>query len=139
MKIYNEFVLNYATILFSPKTDKYGRLYTRVLEKDNIFQVDMGPTDLMDANLEYYGSSLEGTSVGASMMPILVNEKRGIYWFPSKSPSEVDCVWFALHQIKKYHSLAKGRTMVTFNNECTFDLDISHSSFDMKVKQAFKL
>ena len=146
MKVYKEFILNYATILFTPKTDKYGRLYTQILEKDNIFLVDKGPTDLMDANLNYYGSSLKGASHGASkilggvsMTPIIVNERRGIYWFPSKSPSKEDCVWFALHHIKNYRSLTKGKTVVTFNNECTFNLEISYYSFDMKVKQAYQL
>ena len=138
--------MNYATILFSPKIDGYGRLYTEILEKDHLFLVGMSPTDLMDANLNYYGSSLKGASDGASMIldgvsvtPILVNERRDIYWFPSKSPSKEDCVWFALHHIKHYHSLGERKTMVTFNNGCTIDIGISYNSFDMKVKQTYKL
>ena len=146
MKLYKEFIMNYETILFSPKNNEYGRIYTKILEKDRLYLVDMGPTDLMDANLKYYGSSLKGASDGASMIlggvsmtPVIVNERRGIYWFPSKSPTKVDCVWFALHHIKHYHSVVKGKTVVTFNNGSTFDLDISYYSFDKKVKRAYKL
>ena len=146
MRLVKEFIMNFETILFCPNYDEYGNLHTRIFEDLSVFHVDARPTDLMDSNLKYYGSSLKGASDGASMIlggismtPIIVNEKRGIYWFPSKSPSREDCVWFALHQIKHYVNVPRGKTLVTFNNECTFGLNVSYYSFDKKVERAYKL
>ena len=142
----NGFIMNYETIMFYPEYDEYGNLHTRIFENHTIHQVAVSPTDLIDANLKYYGSSLKGAREGASMIlggikkpPIVVNAIRGIYWFPSKSPSNRDCVWLALHQIKDYKKIDGGKTLVTFYNDSTFKLDVSYYSFDKKVKEAYKL
>ncbi|WP_246231604.1 competence protein ComK [Sporosarcina jiandibaonis] len=144
--VVKEFIMNFETILFYPNYDEHGNLQTRILEDRSVFQVDVPPMDLMDTNLKYYGSSLKGASDGAStilggvsMTPIVVNERRGMYWFPSKSSLRGDCVWFALHQIKHYKSIPEGKTLVTFKNESTFGVDVSYYSFDRKVERAYKL
>ena len=141
-----EFILNDETIVFYPQYDQFGNLLTGVMEKHGTFVVDMPSTDLIDYNLKYYGSSLKGASDGTkmilgeiSMKPIVMNEKLGLYWFPSKSPSSEDCVWFALHHIKDYCSYGKKKTLVTFSNGSTIVVDISVTSFDKKVQRAYKL
>ena len=72
--------------LITMKTEICTRVFSRIKV---FFKWLLRPTDLIDANLKYYGSSLKGASDGASMIlggknmtPIIVNEKRGIYWFP---------------------------------------------------------
>ena len=142
----DEFIMNYETIMFFPEYVENGNLHTRIFENHNIYQVDVRPTALIDANLKYYGSSLKGARDGASMIlggismtPIVVNAISGIYWFPSKSPSSRNCVWFALHQIKHYEEIGEGQTLITFYNESTLKLGVSYYSFDKKVKNAFKL
>ena len=146
MTFLNEFIMNYETIMFFPEYVENGYLHTRIFENHNIYQVAVSPTDLIDTNLKHYGSSLRGARDGASiilggvsMTPIVVNGIRGIYWFPSKSPSSRDCVWLALHQIKRYEKFGGGKTLVTFYNESTFKLDVSYYSFDKRVKEAYKL
>ena len=146
MDLRKDFILNYETVLFNPKFNKYGEIYTWILENNQFFLVDKSPTELMDANLQYYGSSLKGASDGArkilgsrAMAPIVVNIIQGVYWFPSKSPSKSDCIWFALHHIKDYDKLDKRITRITFMNGSTLDLHISPYSFDTKVKNAYLL
>jgi competence protein ComK len=146
MKLQNEFIVKYGTIMFYPENDENGNLHTRIFDNHSVYQVDVCPSELIDTNLKYYGSSLKGARDGASMIlggrnmtPIVVNAKGGIYWFPSKSPSSRDCIWFALHQIKHYEKISDGKTLVTFYNESTFKLEVSYYSFDKRVKEAYKL
>ena len=146
MEFIEEFILNYETVLFNPKFNGYGEIHTWIVENNQFFLVKKSPTDLMDANLQYYGSSLKGASKGArkilgsgSMAPIVVNIIQGVYWFPGKSPFQTDCLWFALHHIKDYDQLEKGKTRISFMNGCTLDLNISTYSFDGKVKNAYLL
>lgn len=146
MKTTCEFNLNSETILIYPQFDHFGNLLTGVMEKNGTFLVDMCPSDLIDHNLKYYGSSLQGASDGTKMIlgkidmrPIVMNEKLGLYWFPSKSPSSKDCVWFALHHIKDYNKIGKKKTLVNFSNGSTIVIDISLTSFDKKVQRTYKL
>ena len=146
MKAKSEFILNEEMILFFPEYDKSAKLLTRVMVKDGTFLVDTDPSDLIDHNLKYYGSSLQGALDGTKMIlgeidmrPIVMNEKLGLYWFPSESPSSRNCIWFALHHIKDYNGIGKKKTLVTFSNESTIVIDSSFTSFDKKVQRAYKL
>lgn len=146
MKIVEKFILNYDTVLFYPYYDDFGKLLTVVIGNQEPFLVDMSPSSLMDYNLKYYGSSLQGATDGAKMIlgkthvnPVVINEKYDLYWFPSKSSSRDDCVWFALHHVKDYEGIQKGYTKVEFTDESSFTLDISKYSFDKKVQRAYQL
>ncbi|MCZ2258619.1 competence protein ComK [Sporosarcina sp. G11-34] len=146
MKVVSELILNNETILFYPQFDEYGNLLTGVMEKHGTYLIDMRPLDLIDYNLRYYGTSLEGASAGTKMIlgkidmrPLVMNEKLGLYWFPSRSPSSEDCVWFALHHIKDYKSIGDKKTLVNFSNGSTIIMDISFTSLDKKVQRAYKL
>lgn len=146
MKTIAEFYMNKDTILFCPRYDDLGNMYTCILENENLFKSHLPPTDLMEESLKYYGSSLAGAKAGASMIlgdtfmsPVAVSERLGLYWFPSKSPSRRDCVWFALHQINKYTAIEKKKTKVTFNNGSSYVVGISCYSFENRMKDAYKL
>ncbi|KAA0955514.1 competence protein [Sporosarcina sp. ANT_H38] len=142
----NNFVLDYDTISFLPRYDESGCLRAIVRDVNGSFDVDLAPTLLMDYNLRYYGSSLRGATDGANMIlgnghmpPVIVNEKLGIYWIPSKSPYNGDCMWFALHHIKDYFDIGGNRTKIIFSDGSTQIIDISRSAFDLRVQKAYKL
>ena len=146
MRLPSEFVVTYETVLFFPKYDRLGKLFTVGLDNNGLFIVGMSPYELMDSNLKYYGSSLRGARDGArmilgeiSMPPIVINDWLEIYWFPSCSPTRDDCVWFALHHIADYISVGKKKTLITFKNGSTFTVDISINSFEKRIQQAYKL
>lgn len=146
MKIVEKFVLNYDTVLFYPYYDDFGKLMTVVIGNSEPFLVDMPPSALIDYNLKYYGSSLQGATDGSKMVlgqthvnPVVLNQMVGLYWFPSKSSSREDCVWFALHHVKDYEGLKKGHTNVEFTDESSLELDISFYSFEKKVQRAYQL
>lgn len=140
------FVLDHDTILFLPRYDESGCLQAIVRDASGSFDVDLAPTLLIDYNLRYYGSSLRGAIDGTNMIlgyghmnPVIVNEKLSLYWFPSKSPYKDDCEWFALHHIKDYFDIGGKRTKIIFSDGSTHIIDMSRSSFDLKVQKAYKL
>lgn len=141
-----KYVLKYETVLFSPEYDEVGNLTTVVMEKGRTLKVDISPTALIDFNLRYYGSSLRGASEGSrmilgeiSMFPIVMNEKLGMYWFPSVSSLRNDCVWIALHHIIDYKSIGKKKTRVLLSDDSTVTINISRYSFEKKIQRAYAL
>lgn len=146
MKVLSDFVLNYETFLFYPHHDDFGNLTTAVFGNQQSVLVGMKPTALIDFNLKYHGSSLEGANAGAKailgnvkMPPIVINKTLGIYWLPMKSPSKADCVWLALHHVKDYSNAGEGRTKVIFTDGFSVTLEVSHYSFHKKVQRAYEL
>lgn len=146
MKVISNFVLSYETFLFYPHYDGFGKLITVATGNQKSVLVDMMPSALIDFNLKYHGSSLEGAKAGAKailgnvkMPPIVINETLGIYWLPMMSPSKEDCVWIALHHVKDYSSAGKGRTEVVFTSGYKLILPISHYSFNKKIQRAYEL
>lgn len=141
-----KFILDYETVLFLPKYDDLGNLTTIVMQNGHPVNVDMSPTELIDFNLRYFGSSLRGAGDGSrmilgkiSMYPIVINEKLDIYWFPSMSPSSPDCVWFAVHHIESYKSIGKKQTQVLLSDNSTVIIDSSVYSFEKKIQRAYAL
>lgn len=142
----NEYVLNYETAVFIPDYDDNGKLTTIVITQNDVQKVNIAPTQLMDFNLKYLGSSLRGAMEGSrmilgpiSMPPLVINETTGIYWFPSTSPKRDDCVWFALQHIKEYKEIGKKKTQVILTNGCVIEIDVSYYTFEKKVQRAYKL
>lgn len=146
MRETKEFYMNKETVLFAPKTDDYGNLYTCILENDHLFRHALSPTELMNENLKYYGSNLDGAIAGARvilgricMSPIVVSDSHGLYWIPTKSRKHKDCAWLALHHIKSYEAVGKKQTRVLFSNGSTYDVGMSFYSFEKRVKRTYKL
>ncbi|CAM3267699.1 competence protein ComK [Filibacter tadaridae] len=146
MKRSAQYIITYNTILFLPEYDDAGNLYTKVFDGGSPFVVEMNPTELIDFNLKYYGSSLKGARESANMIlgdtkmhPVNVIEKLGIFWFPSKSPEENDCVWFALHHIENTIKLSSKETEIILSGGSKIIIAISKSSFEGKILKAYKL
>ena len=84
---------------------------SRVLENNNEYYVNMPSYEIMDNSCQYYGSSCEGRIKGTKMIlgssykvPIVVEEKNDIIFFPTESPNSDSCCWLSLNQIEKYEN-----------------------------------
>lgn len=146
MSLENKYVVKHETVLFLPKYNQYGNPSTVVMEESAPFEVSMHPKSLIDYNLKYYGSSLQGARDGAKailgevrMYPVVINEKLDIFWFPSKSVVSADCIWFALHHLRDYAAIDSKNTKVLLSNGSTVSIETSIYSFDKKVQRAYKL
>ncbi|ARD49072.1 hypothetical protein SporoP37_13260 [Sporosarcina sp. P37] len=139
MKNRTESVITPGTSLVYPYYNETGKLCAVLLKDGEFVRVDKSPTDVIDVSMQYFGSSLQGGIAGArsmlgriSMSPVMINEKLDMYWFPSKSPSSDDCVWFSLSHILTYMPIAKDRTKIIFRDGTIFTLDCSYDSFEWK-------
>ncbi|MCG3088253.1 competence protein ComK [Sporosarcina cyprini] len=146
MKINMLKVMNFEAMIYLPKWNEDGSLSTIVIRTDGLQEEAIFPTVLMDAALRFYGSSLQGAKDGTrsilgeiSMQPVVVSDKFGLYWFPSTSPANLDCVWFALHHVDHYRAIDEKRISVVMMNGTEITVETSLYSFDRKVKRASHL
>lgn len=142
----NKYIMNYDTMLFKPEYDSLGNLCTCVIEKNGQIVSNLAPTQLMDFNLRYFGSSLRGAFDGSKMIlgklnknPIIVQERLNILWFPSRSPLSPECTWFAVHHIDDYQAVDKKRTRVIFFNGNETIVDVSIKAFEYRIQRAYVL
>ncbi|MCM3709170.1 competence protein ComK [Sporosarcina luteola] len=146
MELKEEYVVNNGTSIILPEFDENGRLLSVVMEKTELFKVNIEPTKLIDYSLRCYGSSLRGANDGSrtllgeiSMPPIVLNLTQSLYWFPHMSPVNEDCVWIAIDHVKDYKAIDKKHTEIVLNNGTEIILNTSFYSFDEKYTRAFKL
>ena len=118
---------------------------TKIIERDNVFNVDNSVMNIIENSCEYFGSSYIGRKEGTKKLigithkaPIIIEESKNLIYFPTTSPRLTDCVWIALNSIKTYES-KNGKTELLFNNNKRIDLDISFGSLDNQVLRATKL
>lgn len=142
----NGYIMNSETMLYEPVYDDFGNLCTCVMERDSQYISTLSPTNLMDYNLRYFGSSLRGAFDGSKMIlgklnknPIIVHERFNILWFPSKSPFHKECTWFAVHHIEDYFAVDNKKTKVIFNNGREFIVDVSVRAFEYRIQRAYLL
>ena len=139
-------IMNSETMMYMPVYDSFGNLCTRVIEKNNEYLSKLAPTKLMDYNLRYFGSSLRGAFDGSKMIlgklnknPIVVDERCNILWFPSRSPLQPECIWFAVHHIDEYIAVDKKKAKITFTNGKELVVDVSVKALEYRIQRAYLL
>ena len=118
---------------------------SKVIEKDNEYEIDKDAYSVMDESCEYYGSSYKGRLKAAKSMincsyklPILVEESTYLIFFPIKSSLEEDCVWINLNRIKSINKY-NGKTEITFENNKKIVVDASKLSIDNQINRSARL
>ena len=119
---------------------------SEILEDDQKYIIDERPFKIMDHSCQYFGSSYEGRSQGSQAMlgserykvPIIVEETQNLIFFPTVSPTNNDCSWIALKQVKSYEK-ENGFTKITFKNGHQLELPISYRSFENQILRATRL
>lgn len=146
MHFKGDYIMNSETMLYIPEYDSCGKLCTRVMERNSEYVSTLTPTQLMDFNLRYFGSSLRGAFDGSKMIlgklnknPIIVHERFNILWFPSKSHLHPECFWFAVHHIEDYFAVDKRRTKVIFINGKDVIVDVSIKAFEYRIQRSYLL
>ena len=71
-------------------------------------------------------------------LPIVIEEKHEIIFFPTKSTNHKDCEWIALNNIYSYEKNGFS-TVVTFKNGVKIPFNISIESFENQLLRASKL
>ena len=118
---------------------------TRIIEKENEYNIDNEAYSVMDDNCKYYGSSYRGRLEAAKeildcsyKLPVIVEESTGLVFFPIKSSLLIDCTWINLDSIQKVEKEGN-KSKIYFKNGKTETVDISTLSLDNQIYRATKL
>lgn len=118
---------------------------SRVIERDNTFEVNMPPIKIIQNSCEYFGSSYDGRFIGTKNLigvshkaPIIIEESKEIIFFPTSSPRQYDCAWISLKNLLNYER-NKNNSTIIFNNGNLLELDMSYGSLDNQILRAARL
>lgn len=139
MRKLKEYTISPNTSLIYPHYDEHGKLCSTVMCGGEFIHVEMSPTDIVKHSLLKYGSNLPGSIEGTKMIlgdilmaPVVISEVLGMYWFPSKSPSSKECLWFSLEHILTIQEVSKERSNVIFQSGTTFAVDSGYERLASK-------
>jgi len=104
--------------------NELGKIYTRVLEKDNEFTIPKAPREVIDNACRYFGSSLESCQEGTREIcdfshktPIVINLYCGMFFFPIISPQSDACSWISHSHILTLRDVKHLGTEIIFDND----------------------
>lgn len=118
---------------------------SKIIEKNNEYEIDYSPYKVMEHSCSYFGSSLQGRLEGSKNIlgsiykaPVVVEESRNIVFFPTMSPTLEENSWISLNNIQKYET--KGyKTVIYFDNDKKIEIDVPLLSIENQVLRATRL
>ncbi|MEA3322267.1 MAG: competence protein ComK [Bacillota bacterium] len=117
-----------------------GNLYSKVLEEEGEIYVSLPPIKIIEDSCNFYGSSFEGRKQGTKGIsgythkpPIVIDPMNDIFFFPTASPTNDNCIWISLHYAYEYKHSASGNTKVMFPNNIMVEFPISKTSYEAQV------
>ncbi|MBD1380652.1 competence protein ComK [Metabacillus arenae] len=112
------------------------KLMSKVIEEEKELIIDQRPLELIDYSCKYYSASYEGRKIGTRELidithkpPIIVDPVQVIYFFPTQSANNPQCVWISHKHVYKYVSNESDQTIVTFTNNKKITIPVSLPSF----------
>ncbi|OEH54315.1 competence protein [Oceanobacillus sp. E9] len=134
------------TLAIVSEQDENGRYIAKVLEEEMEYVLEAKPTNVIDYACKYFGASLKGRQEGTREIsgithkaPITIDPASGMYFFPTKSPSNANCSWIAHSHIKEVRRGDEGTTSVLFKNGSKISLDISHGSLINQLQRTAQI
>ncbi|WP_431029199.1 competence protein ComK [Lysinibacillus sp. LZ02] len=143
MKQFEKFNLTMkSSAIWSHSTDN-GEIHSAILHDYQIYHYPKPPLAIFNDNLFRIGSSLRGAKDAAeailgstSMFPFMIDLEHKNVWFPSKSPANIGCVWFALHAIKLPLDISQEETKVILHGGLSMNIPVSFRSFKSRCHAA---
>lgn len=136
-----KYEINEGTLAIMPSDKK-----SKVLEDKGEYIIENTPYEIMDYSCRYFGSSYEGRKEGTKSIlninykvPIIVENSRNIIFFPTNSPSDRDCCWISLGNIKKIKELDYNSTKIIFNNDKYIEIPVSKRTIENQIFRASRL
>ena len=134
-----EYEINPFTMIIIP--EEYGsRIYSRVIELEEEYLSPFRPIDIIKKSCKYFGSSYEGRKEGTKQLtgithktPIIVDPISSIYFMPTSSPTNPDCIWVSHEHVLFHKKVDAHSTQVTFRNKKALILPVSHHSFENQL------
>ncbi|QFT88296.1 Competence transcription factor [Bacillus sp. THAF10] len=134
-----EYEINEFTMVIFP-FEWEGKLFAKVLEEEQEIYVSLSPIKIIENSCKFYCSSFEGRKQGTKTVsgythkpPIVIDQMNDIFFFPTASPTNENCIWVSLHYAYEYNSTPSANTHVTFPNNTSVEIPVSKTSFETQV------
>jgi competence protein ComK len=135
----DEYEINPCTMMISP-TPYGSKTYSNIMEIQDDFLSPFRPIDIIKKSCQYFGSSFEGRIAGTKQLigithkvPITIDPTNSIYFFPTTSPQNSQCIWLAHEHVISHKRLEANKTLVTFRNKQSCIIPVSYSSFENQL------
>jgi len=133
--------INLSTIMLIGIDD----VSTRVIEFDKEFIVKSSSKDIINNSCKFFGSSLTDRINStkrlvniSSKSPIIIEESRGIIFFPLKSTREKNNIWISYNNLHTYEQNDKD-TVLIFKNKKEYKISFSYYIIDNQVTRSMML
>lgn len=134
-----EYEINPCTMMILPTA--YGsKTYSHIIELQDEFLSPFRPIEIIKKSCQYFGSSFEGRIAGTKQLigithkvPITIDPTNSIYFFPTTSPHNSQCIWISHEHVLAHKRLETNATLVTFRNKESYTIPISYSSFENQL------
>ncbi|MHC1990685.1 competence protein ComK [Bacillus safensis] len=135
----DSYVINQTTMAVL-SVEEGKRVYSKVIERETSFYVELKPLQIIERSCRFFGSSYAGRKAGTYEVtgishkpPIVIDSSNHLYFFPTYSSNRPQCGWISHKYIHTFQESSLGDTVVTFTNEQTIKLDVSYKSFESQV------
>ena len=127
-----------------PRFDESGNEYSVVYKDESFEKYPFKSRMILDCHLRQNGSSYRGAKDAAnfvlrssSMFPIVTQLNPSIVvWFPSESPKNKTCVYFALDQISEFDHFGDNKTIVYNYSGIGVVVPVPISKFNRRIGSA---
>ena len=123
----------------------YENEKAKIIEENDEFIVNNSTMKIIDNSCKFFGSSYEGRLAGTKRIlgishkaPIIIEESKGIIFFPTASPRLDKCSWISLNKISEYYK-EKDEIIIKFTCGKTIKLKLSYSIIDNQILRANRL
>ncbi|WLD94752.1 competence protein ComK [Alkalihalobacillus sp. AL-G] len=137
-----EYLINADTMVILPHFDQHGNLYSVVCEVGRRFYVKQKPWEIINNSCLFNGSSFQGRVEGAihitkynRMVPIMICNRQGIYFFPTQSSKSETCIWFAHDHIKAIIAIDSESCEVFLSSRMRVPINSTKAVIETKVNR----
>ncbi|MEH7343551.1 competence protein ComK [Bacillus sp. JJ1532] len=134
-----EYEINPDTMIIMPLT--YGsKVYSQIWELEDEYVSPFKPIDIIKKGCISFGSSYEGRKEATKQLtgithkaPITVDSTNSIYFFPTTSPTNSQCIWISQEHVLLHRREDAANTKILFNNKRTLTLPVSYNSINNQI------
>lgn len=97
----DSYVINQTTMAVLP-VEEGKRVYSKVIERETSFYVELKPLQIIERSCRFFGSSYAGRKAGTYEVtgishkpPIVIDSSNHLYFFPTYSSNRPQCGWIS--------------------------------------------
>ncbi|WP_059282390.1 competence protein ComK [Bacillus coahuilensis] len=117
-----------------------------IVEQNAKYFCPLSPTKIIRQSCEYFGSDYWGRKKGTKSIiqvthksPIIIDNRLGIFLFPTTSPRLPECIWISEAYIHSHKVVDSKRVILHFYNGETLSLAISRYSLMNQIRRTAEL